>query len=228
MLAGNMVPPPGTYAIPAQWLADGQYGLGPPASECMNGFNAECIWQYPNGGHGFSAWVQPSKAPIPFHVRPEIMMLQNEDSSDSSSQSPNGTVTPPSTPEPRRVQSAARAAKRQRGRERRKLYKAAAHASKCLEAPADHKRVSGYDSPIGGFEARAAAVNAQIKLVVKSTFFDVELEDASTDDEVQLPSAFFETTPEIDGWRRDYRRFRLGHHQGAKGELTENLTPRSV
>jgi len=133
-----------------------------------------------------------------------------------------------STPEPRRVQSAARAAKRQRGRERRKLYKAAAHTTRGLEAPANHKKVCGYDSPIGGFEARAAAVNAQIKLVVNRTFFDVELEDSSSDDDVHLPEAFFETTREIDGWRRDYRRFRLGHHQGAKGEVTESLTPRSV
>jgi len=215
MVPGNMVP----YAVQARWYADGT--------------NAECVWQYPNGGHGFSAWVQPSKAPIPCHVRPEIMMLQHEDSSEA--QSSNGSISPPSTPEPRRVQSAARAAKRQRGRERRKLYKAAAHVTKCLEGPADHTRVSGYDSPSSqssygsaSFEARAAAVNAQVKLVVKSTFFDVELEDASSDDDVQLPSAFFETTAEIDGWRRDYRRFRLGHHQGAKGELTENLTPRSV
>jgi hypothetical protein len=108
------------------------------------------------------------------------------------------------------------------------LYKAAANATKCLAAPADHKKVCGYDSPIGGFEARAAAVNAEFKLVVNRTFFDIELEDtSSSDDEVQLPEAFFKTTREIDGWRRDYRRFRLGHHQGAKGEM-ESLTPRSV
>jgi len=99
-----------------------------------------------------------------------------------------------------------------------------------LEVPAECEKVCGQDSSIVGFEARAAAVNAEVKLIVKGTFFEVELEESSSssDEEIQLPEAFFKTTDEIDGWRRDYRRFRLGHHQGAKGEVSESLTPRSV
>jgi len=199
VLAGSMVPAPGVW-YPEQL-----------------GMNADCVWQSPPppGAHGFNAWIQPSKVqmPIPCHVIPENRMLQPElEVSPKSSNS----ISPASTPEPRRVQSAARAAKRQRGRERRKLYKAAAHASKCLEAQDDR------DKQAMGFEARAAAVSAELKLVVKHTFFEVDTEDSSSDDEMPLPAAFFKTTQDIDGWRRDYRRFRLGHHQGAKGEVTAN------
>lgn len=118
----------------------------------------------------------------------------------------------------RRFQSAARAAKRQRGRERRKFFKAAAQASKLLEEQADREKMTV------GFEERAAAVAAECKLVVKKTFFEVNADDSSSssdfESEIHLPSAFFKSTREIDEWRRCYRRFRLGHHQGAKGELT--------
>jgi len=128
----------------------------------------------------------------------------------------SGPKSPASEPEPRRVQSAARAAKRQRGRERRKMYKALAHASKGLEVQAEREKLAQ------GFEARAAAVAAEVRVVVKNTFFDVDVEESETsDEEIALPPAFFKTTREIDAWRRDYRKFRLGHHQGAKGEVTE-------
>mmetsp|Transcript_92116 Transcript_92116/g.168998 ORF Transcript_92116/g.168998 Transcript_92116/m.168998 type:complete len:151 (-) Transcript_92116:191-643(-) len=100
-----------------------------------------------------------------------------------------------------RHQTAGRAAKRQRGRERRKMYK----ALKRLES---------------GFEERAAAVATELKLVVKSTFVDVLDDDAKIEVEVPLPAPLFETTKEIDQFRRDYRRFRMGHHHGAKADIT--------
>jgi hypothetical protein len=116
------------------------------------------------------------------------------------------------------------------------MYKALAHANKCMEAEASHETTSCsseteqtpsetsskcLEEQATGFEAKAAAVSVGIKLVVKHTFFDVEdtSEDSSSEEEISLPAAFFKTTEEIDGWRRDYRKFRLGHHQGAKGEV---------
>jgi hypothetical protein len=67
------------------------------------------------------------------------------------------------------------------------------------------------------FEERVAAVTAEFKLVVKGTFIEVLEEDVAS--EVPLPVPFFHTTLEIDQWRKDYRRFRLGYHRGAKGEV---------
>jgi len=126
---------------------------------------------------------------------------------NDSPRSSAGASTSASLTEPRR-QTAARAAKRQRGRERRKMYKAAAHDEKLAL----------------GFEARAAAVSVEVKLVVDNNgFFDVEFEDSSSSDEdIALPPAIFRSTTDIDMWRRDYRRFRLGDHRGAKGEVTSN------
>jgi hypothetical protein len=105
------------------------------------------------------------------------------------------------------------------------MYKALAHASKGLE---EEEEEVGMEKLAMGFEARAAAVASELKLVVKDTFYDVE-ESSSSDSEIELPPAFFKTTEEIDGWRRDYRKYRLGHHQGAKGEITEKvLAPDSL
>jgi len=140
---------------------------------------------------------------------------------------PRSTTGSPSnwTPEqPAPVQGAARAAKRQRGRERRKMYRAEAHASKSLqeeEAQASKCLEEEREKQAIGFEARAAEVATHVKLVVRNGFYDVDSsEDMSSDDDFPLPSTFFKSTGEIDEWRRDYRRFRLGHHQGAKGEVT--------
>jgi len=99
------------------------------------------------------------------------------------------------------------------------MFKAAARLAETIEADASREKVAL------GFEARAESVAAEVKLVVKNTFFDVDISEDSDSDESEasltLPSAFFNTTLEIDGWRRDYRRFRLGHAQGARGEVTE-------
>mmetsp|Transcript_139905 Transcript_139905/g.254481 ORF Transcript_139905/g.254481 Transcript_139905/m.254481 type:complete len:150 (-) Transcript_139905:212-661(-) len=99
-----------------------------------------------------------------------------------------------------RHQTAGRAAKRQRGRERRKL----------------HKALRRWES---GFEERAAAVASELKLIVKSTFVHV-LKKETTEKEVPLPDPFLQTTKEIDQYRREYRRFRMGHHHGAKADIT--------
>mmetsp|Transcript_10550 Transcript_10550/g.19422 ORF Transcript_10550/g.19422 Transcript_10550/m.19422 type:complete len:150 (+) Transcript_10550:62-511(+) len=99
-----------------------------------------------------------------------------------------------------RHQTAGRAAKRQRGRERRKL----------------HKALRRWES---GFEERAAAVASELKLIVKSTFVHV-LKKENTEKEVPLPDPFLQTTKEIDQYRREYRRFRMGHHHGAKADIT--------
>jgi len=186
--AGNMVAAPGIWA---------------PVN-----MDNSCAWGTHQVSYGFNAWIQPSmtkvamtKAAIPH----ESKMMQCE-VNDSPRSSAAASTSASITEAPR--QTAARAAKRQRGRERRKMYKAAANDQKLAL----------------GFEARAAAVSAEVKLVVDNNgFFDVEFEDSSSSDEdIALPPAIFRTTTEIDGWRRDYRRFRLGDHRGAKGEVTAN------
>ena len=64
------------------------------------------------------------------------------------------------------------------------------------------------------------------RVVVKHTFIDVEDEVSEEDQdsrwEIPLTPPLDPGTDnaEFDEWRRAYRRFRLGHHQGAKGEAT--------
>lgn len=193
------------------------------------GINVENVWQFSAGHNGFNAWVEPSKVMGPSAKIQDRRMMQAKPDTPKKAKSPTPAA------EPRRAPTAARAAKRQRGRERRKMYKALAHAAKlendCAASQSDETRsttdesVSDKDKQALDFEARAAAVTAELKLVVKHTFFDVciDSEDSSSDDEISLPPAFFKTTKAIDGWRRDYRRFRLGHHQGAKGEVEKVL-----
>lgn len=97
------------------------------------------------------------------------------------------------------------------------MYRALAHA-------AQERKLQGEpDESALAFDARVEEVGKEMKLVVKHTFFDVDdSSEASSEDEgIVLPEAFFKTTEEIDAWRRDYRRFRLGHHSGAKGEVTD-------
>jgi len=120
------------------------------------------------------------------------------------------------------------------------MYRAAAHASKSLEVDdCEFEAISISDQQALDFEARSAEVTSNLamsnlKIVVKNTFFDVEesTEDWSSDDDrsnYDLPEAIFSSTDEIDEWRRDYRRFRLGHHHGAKGEVTaKNLAIASL
>jgi len=144
--------------------------------------------------------------------------------------------------DPKKAQTAARAVKRQRGRERRKFFKALEVTNKTLEEEAQTSgmqddmssvcsrtssscstHASSKDTQVSDFQARAEAVATERKLVLKNTFFDVEesAESSFEEEAIVLPEAFFKTTIEIDDWRRDYRRFRLGHHQGAKGEVNQ-------
>lgn len=178
--------------------------------------NTDCaLWHPQQGDYAYNAWAysqasysQPSKGfnMVPCDVKAGI---QEEKSPRSTAGSSNDSTIE----KPVRVQSAARAAKRQRGRERRKMYRAAAHENKCLE------EMQKTQSTV--FDAHAAAVAKEVKLVVRHTFFDVDSSEESSEEEViQLPAAIFNSTGEFDEWRRDYRKFRLGHHQGAKGELS--------
>jgi len=196
--AGNMVAAP--------------QGIWAPVNAAPQGIWApvdnSCAWGTHQVSYGFNAWIQPSMtkaAMTKAAIARESNMMQCK--VNDSPRSSGGASTSASITEPRR-QTAARAAKRQRGRERRKMYKAAAHDQKLAL----------------GFEARAAAVSVEVKLVVDNNgFFDVEFEDSSSSDEdIALPPAIFRSTTDIDMWRRDYRRFRLGDHRGAKGEVTSN------
>jgi len=192
--AGNMVAAPGTWA---------------PVN-----MDNSCAWGTHQVSYGFNAWIQPSMtkaAMTKAAIARESNMMQCK--VNDSPRSSGGASTSASITEPRR-QTAARAAKRQRGRERRKMYKAAAHDQKLAL----------------GFEARAAAVSVEVKLVVDNNgFFDVEFEDSSSSDEdIALPPAIFRSTTDIDMWRRDYRRFRLGDHRGAKGEVTAHVTANNL
>lgn len=161
-------------------------------------------WYSPtfDGSQCFGTWVDQSTILVPPLAIPDMMSPQLE--TDTPPKSPTSTSadsaeSAQSAPPQTRTQTAGRAAKRQRGRERRKMHK----ALKRLES---------------GFEERFAAVAAELKIVVKSTFVDVLEKDAES--EVLLPAPFFKTTREIDQWRGDYRRFRQGHHRGARGEIT--------
>mmetsp|Transcript_58687 Transcript_58687/g.102723 ORF Transcript_58687/g.102723 Transcript_58687/m.102723 type:complete len:222 (-) Transcript_58687:89-754(-) len=189
MVCGTLVSGTPAMQVPGKWAAE-HLGTGHPHIH--------------TGVQCFGAWADSSTSLVPPIVIPDVMSMPPE--VEAAPKSPTSTSSDSvesasSAPELRkaRPQTAGRAAKRQRGRERRKMYK----ALKRLEA---------------GFEERAATVAAELKLVVRGTFFDVLEEDVES--QVPLPVPFFETTKEIDQWRRDYRRFRMGHHQGAKGEIT--------
>jgi hypothetical protein len=145
----------------------------------------------------------------------EWMIQQGE--SPKSSQSSDGMSDDSDVrkePEARKFQSAARAAKRQRGRERRKMFKAEAKLQNQAGVGAPQSEKSRK------FEVLAAVVAAESPLVVRRTFVDVDEPTDSFNEDVNLPTSFFKSTKEIDEWRRDYRKFRMGHHQGAKGEIT--------
>lgn len=188
------------------------------------GMNADCAWQSQQGF--YNPWVQQSNS----YMVPYSNNYENSSHSALSCEmapSPRSTNANSSTGSndgdvPHRVQSAARAAKRQRGRERRKMYRALAHASKCLEIEVVEKEKQAALE----FEAtHRAEPRVEHNLVVKNTFFDYACEDLSSeDDQISLPAAFIETTEETDEWRRNYRRFRLGYHNGAKGEVTSALS----
>lgn len=151
-----------------------------------------------------------SKLPLQAELESTNASSQNSDAMSEGSSSSSKAL--PETP---KVQSPARAAKRQRGRERRKMYRAAAQAAKVQVPNSEQIKQSQ------GFEIRAAAAAAELQLVVKKTFVDVDDKDESLNGVViHLPAAFFESTTEIDEWRRSYRLCRMGYHGGAKGEIT--------
>lgn len=191
--ASAIVPAPGVWAVEHRGME-------------MNGY----CWQSPmyNGVQGYDMWADQSTNFVSSFAIPDaISDLQPE--GDSAPKTPNSTSADSAesidSASKARKQTGGRAAKRQRGRERRKLYK----ALRKLET---------------GFDERYAAVATELKLVVKSTFYDVsDQANEVTESEVPLPAPFFPTTKEFDQWRREYRRFRLGHHHGAKGEVTSEL-----
>jgi hypothetical protein len=203
-VAGNVVAPAAGVWIPSDYQA----------------INADlgCAWdsmQYVDMQQQcYGSWIQSSK--LPLQVESESTICPSSQNSDAMSE---GSETPHA--EPRRVQSAARAAKRQRGRERRKMYRAAAQAAKLQTQNVDNIKQSQ------GFEVRAAAAAAELQLVVRKTFVDVDDQDESLNRvEIHLPAAFFESTREIDEWRRNYRLGRMGYHRGAKGEITSLVLDR--
>jgi len=167
------------------------------------GMIADSVSQPYQGDYGL-IWIQPSKCfMLPCDV-PAVVDPFPKGAKGSSSKKPE---------QPAHLQTPARFAKRQRTRERRKLFRAEARANKSLEEE-PQKEATGY-------EARAVEVSAQVKLVVRNcVYYVMSSEEVASYDDVPLPSTFFTSTEEIDQWRRDYRKFRLGHHQGAKGEVT--------
>jgi hypothetical protein len=219
MFAGGNVamPAPGTWSI---------------AENKGVSTDAQQVWPFPiyAGVQCFGPWMEPMQHPVLPLAIPEVTMLQPEadrcsENLDTVSVHSGETVSvhsaesaPSTSGEPQRKQSAARAAKRQRGRERRKMFRAAAQAGNQINSETSLATLTQK------FDGRAAAVSAEVKLVVNRTFFDVCEEDEMSDDNVApLPAPFFETTREIDQYRREYRRFRLGYHQGAKCESISKL-----
>lgn len=127
-------------------------------------------------------------------------------------------------------QTAARAAKRQRGRERRKLGKALAAAQRLLgtqqimeEMDSDNNSTSDKDSE-KAFEARAARLQGEVKVTVKRTFLEVDTpseDEYLQEPEIELPTPIFELSSLAEEWRRDYRKFRCGFYRGSKGEISD-------
>jgi len=117
-------------------------------------------------------------------------------------------------------QTAARAAKRQRGRERRKLGKAMAQAQRMLGIT---QSATPPEELTSGFEARAAKLRGEVKLSIKHTFLAVDAEEEYFEDPVgfDLPAPLFELSRDQEQWRADYRRFRCGFHRGSKGEISD-------
>jgi len=103
-----------------------------------------------------------------------------------------------------------RAAKRQRARERRKLFKALSR----LEQKNDHVTLTAE------FEQRVAEVSADLRLVIQNTFIDVvEVNNVS---ESMLPSCLFRASADLERCRRDYRKRRLSW-KGAQSEFKRGL-----
>lgn len=189
-------------------------GIWTPADYQAMTADLRCSWDsmhYMDMQQCYGSWIQSSKLPLQAQSE-SSKSSQNSDAMSEGSSSGSGGQADQLAP---RVQSAARAAKRQRGRERRKMFRAAAQVAKLQAGNEDQVKQSQ------GFEVRAAAVAAEVQLIVKRTFVEVDVQDESLNGvEIHLPAAFFESTNEIDEWRRDYRLARMGYHRGAKGEIT--------
>jgi hypothetical protein len=155
---------------------------------------------------------------------PFIVVSKNVDSVDSHSESAGD----------RSEHSAitSRAAKRQRARERRR-HGRVERAAAAADEKQQNARIVGSPSramPVPLLELPAHAVS-RTRVVVKRTFIDVEECEVSNEEqdhrwEIPLTPPLNPGTDnaEFNEWRRAYRRFRLGHHKGAKGEVTpENM-----
>eukprot|EP00928_Gymnodinium_smaydae_P011918 TRINITY_DN14356_c0_g3_i2.p1 TRINITY_DN14356_c0_g3~~TRINITY_DN14356_c0_g3_i2.p1 ORF type:complete len:318 (-),score=72.53 TRINITY_DN14356_c0_g3_i2:208-1119(-) len=88
-------------------------------------------------------------------------------------------------------------------------------------------RSSSSTPPLSPEQAGDAAFQAPTsKVTVKHTFIDIE--DLDTDDDASpkeqalpAPTASLGLGADFDEYRRAYRRFRLGHHRGARGEAAD-------
>lgn len=108
-------------------------------------------------------------------------------------------------------QISSRAVKRQRARERRKFHKALAR----LEQQNDKTTLIESDvaRPMVAFDSRVAAAVAELRLVTKNTFVDVvghESQNVDFAHDILLPPPYFQTAGDMEQWRRDYRKQRLG------------------
>jgi hypothetical protein len=177
----------------------------------------------------YGTWALSSKVPVqttesttPLTQSPTSSLTTLPPLSDTMSNDSFSDSKPHRAAQMQKAQTAARAAKRQRGRERRKMYRASARLQKLSGEEVDSIETF---IPEGAVDLsrkfdRLVAVVAELPLVVKRTFYEIEEPAASPREDIVLPAAFFKSTEEIDDWRRDYRRFRMGHHQGANLEIT--------
>jgi len=135
------------------------------------GMNADCIWQPQQGP--WDTWVQPSKG---FMQLPCDVMNGFQAEADPTPRS--STPSSSDQEQSRRVPSNARAAKRQRGRERRKMFRAIAHETKAVEAEREDSTCSTEaveserETQVLDSDTLAAAVLSHLKLVVSQRLFE--------------------------------------------------------
>merc|ERR1740130_2180449 len=139
------------------YLHAGMMVPAPPGLSLQPGMNADCIWQPQQGP--WDTWVQPSKG---FMQLPCDVMTGFQAETDPTPRSASSSSS--DQEQSRRVPSNARGAKRQRGRERRKMFRAIAHETTAVEA---ERETQVLDS-----DTLAAAVLSHLKLVVSQRLFE--------------------------------------------------------
>jgi len=224
-------------------------------------------WQHSMyGSQGLNMWNMPQQLKMPEGTLQQRKMAEvmpyQQNQLRTSAGSKAKKVSDASMQNSKVPQTPARAAKRQRGRERRKMAKTEAKAAytpdsmlpstNCSDTHTDKGSDSGTESidddsrfhtPMTqnrciavspqsdrseltlSFDARVA--RDEIKLVVRKTFIEAEVDDIGVDSieinehDVILPEALFNTSEDFNEWRQAYRKFRLGYHLGARGEATQ-------